>query len=125
MKSFDFIDIVRELRKRYQNKKHLYPKGKKGEFWNKICVSLFEKYGERFGYKNLSNFKSDLKQSLTILQKNNGLKKVKKENIENPQEEYHKYFKYGKRFRGFLGREGYTSFTQMQIRDLGLNPDSY
>ena len=111
----EFVDVVKELRRKYQANKNKVVRGKRGELWLGICQNLFEKYGERFGYNDIHLFKRDLKRSQLILRviEKRG---TERDLIEEDEIIKNSNFGYG---------EGSTTFTPWQIRILGLNPDSY
>ncbi len=104
-------DVARELSVRYHKEKEKVVR--KGDLWLKICEDLFMKYGERFEYSDLSSFKSILRN----LQKGKVNNRASNKNVIKLKT---------KTPRQYLGSgEGLTTFTQQQIKYLGLNPDSY
>lgn len=110
-KEKEFVDLAMELRKQYQANKMKFPRGKRKNLWLGICQLLFQKHGERLGYKDIHTFKSDLKKVQIRLSKKD---EVGQEIFDQGQDRDD--FGYG---------EGSTTFTQWQIRILGLNPESY
>ena len=121
-----FTDVAREFNRLYSNylllKNNRFKKGEKSKKFLSIFKSLFEKYGERFGYSNLSDFKSDV-----IIAKNN-LKKDKNIITKNTILEPFSLspILFSKKVLLFQPNEGSGgAFTEWQIANLGLNSDSY
>lgn len=103
-------DLAVELNKRYSQflefKLSDFEKGEKGKIFIGILKNLFDIYGERLGYSDFSDFKRDVVVAKNNLRKNK-FKKVKKPKTKKPNE------------------GSGQIFTEYQIENLGLNPDSY
>lgn len=119
-----YRDVAEELTTRYRKIKRTLKKGEKQKAFLLILKSLFFKYGEYFDFNHdeFSAFKSAV-----INARNNG-KKVfeKKETIKKTKgkDETLNDFKIKKVYH--RPREGAGQiFTQWQVENLGLNPDSY
>jgi len=118
---FSILDIARELRELYQKNKNKVVRGKKGQLWNSLCRALYNTHGSRLGYSGEEDFhifKSFVKRAQLSLRKVElreklglflGENEIKKSLLEDD----------------FARGEGSTTFTQWQIKYLGLNPDTY
>ncbi|MBK5215697.1 MAG: hypothetical protein JJE53_02740 [Candidatus Pacebacteria bacterium] len=121
-----YRDVAAELTTRYRKVKRTLKKGEKQKAFLSILKSLFFKYGEYFDFDHneFSAFKSAV-----INARNNGKKAIaKKETIKKTKtkekDETLNDFKIKKVYH--RPREGAGQiFTQWQVENLGLNPDSY
>jgi len=111
-------DVAVELIKLYREnlvKKENFKRGEKSKIFLDIFKILFERYGKHLGYSSISDFKSD------VMQVKNNLKSGNKiSNTSSPSFSSHSNFSF------FEPNEGSGEiFTDWQIENLNLNPDSY
>lgn len=134
-----YADVARELTKRYRAIKNTLKKGEKDTRFLLIVESLFEEFGEYFGFEfdELSEF-----QKAIINARNNGYKtkannrKVMKNKITDTKKmkfnseikkvkfEQDNFYFFKKGTHRTTEGDGLI-FTLQQVENLGLNPDSY
>lgn len=114
MKTLESIgEVARELSLRYSlalKNKSEFKKGEKREIYLGIISELFSSHGVALGYCDIHSFRSDL------IHCKNQKKEVDVVSIT---------FESGNIFLGRLPSEGSNNFTSWQIKEYGLDPDSY
>lgn len=111
-------DLAEEVNHQYSlsmsNHRGEFKKGEKSKIFLSIIENLFRIYGKRLGYESIHVFKADIQFCRNKKNKNMDNLPIEKENITT-----HLY-----RYENKIS-EGYTTLTSWQIKEFGLNPDSY
>jgi len=110
-------DLAEEVNHQYSlfmsNHKGEFKKGEKGKIFISIIENFFYVYGKGLGYENIHVFKADIQFCRN--NKNMGINlPEERENIAKPLYRYENKIS-----------EGHTTLTSWQIKEFGLNPDSY
>ncbi len=119
------VDVAEELNAGYfEAKKHLMKNSKDRNIFIEILQSLFDIYGEYFGYPHtvvgFSLFKSD------IIRIKNRIKKTKKLVVKKTKKIKEEFWYMVELEPVYHPREGDGEiFTSWQIANLNLDPDSY
>lgn len=110
-------DLAEEVNRQYSlsmsNHRREFKKGEKSKIFLSIIENLFYVYGKGLGYQNIHVFKADIQFCRNNKNVNINLPEERK-NIAKPLYRYENKIS-----------EGYTTLTSWQIKEFGLNPDSY